>query len=82
MLRPYDIKKFYTDNWGSYARHIDDENCEIGKRNTQRIERRNLTIHTRIKRLALKTICFSKSEIMYHIVIDLFINFHEFGLIF
>ena len=80
MLSPYNIEKFYTDDWGSYARHIDDEKHEIGKRNTQRIERKNLTIPTRIKRLARKTICFSKSELMHDIVIGLFINFHEFGL--
>ena len=82
MLRPYNIKKFYTDDWGSYARHIDDEKHEIGKRNTQKIERKNLTICTCIKRIARKTICFSKSEIMHDIVIGLFINFHEFGLTF
>ena len=82
MLRPYNIKKFYTDDWGAYTRHIDDEKHEIGKRNTQRIERKNLTIRTRIKRLARKTICFSKSEIIHDIVIGLFINFHEFGLTF
>ena len=82
ILRPYGIKKFYTDNWNPYACHIDDGKHEIGKRNMQRVKRGNLTIRTRIKRLARKTICFSKSEIMHDIVIGLFINFHEFGLTF
>ena len=33
----------------------------VGKCNTQKIERKHLTLGTRIKRLARKTICFSKS---------------------
>ncbi|WP_298623241.1 IS1 family transposase, partial [uncultured Legionella sp.] len=32
-----------------------------------------------IKRLARKTICFSKSELMHDTVIGLFINRFEFG---
>ena len=47
-------------NWGAYSRHLDpDEHCP-GKRHTQKIERKHLTLRTRIKRLARKTICFSK----------------------
>jgi len=37
---------------------------EVGKRKTQKIERKHLRLRTRIKRLARKTICFSKSELM------------------
>lgn len=44
------------------------------------IERKHLTLRTRIKRLARKTICFSKSIEMHDIVIGLFINREEFGL--
>ncbi|ALA24882.1 IS1 transposase [Piscirickettsia salmonis] len=51
----------------------------IGKKNTQAIERKHLTLRTRIKRLARKTICFSKSEKMHDVVIGLFINKFEFG---
>ncbi|MBD2367916.1 transposase, partial [Leptolyngbya sp. FACHB-161] len=43
------------------------------------IERKHLTLRTRIKRLARKTICFSKTEKMHDTVIGLFINRHEFG---
>jgi len=39
-----------------------------------------LTLRTRIKRLARKTICFSKSPEMHDIVIGLFVNRYEFGL--
>ncbi|WP_018299231.1 IS1 family transposase, partial [Fangia hongkongensis] len=50
-----------------------------GKRNTQKIERKFLTFRTRIKRLARKSICFSKSEFMHDTVIGLYINRVEWG---
>jgi insertion element IS1 protein InsB len=53
---------------------------DTGKRNTQQIERKHLTLRTRLKRLVRKTICFSKSIEMHTIVIGLFINRYEFGL--
>src|SRR5919106_676471 len=40
----------------------------------QQIERKHLTLRTRIKRLARKTICFSKSPELHDIVIGLFVN--------
>ncbi|MBM0744689.1 hypothetical protein JOY44_24305 [Phormidium sp. CLA17] len=48
---------------------------------TQTIERKHLTLRTRIKRLARKTICFSKSIWLHDVVIGLFINRYEFGLL-
>lgn len=78
-LELFGIKKFFTDDWGAYDRHIPIEKHEVGKRNTQKIERKHLTLRTRIKRLARKTICFSKKEKMHDIVIGLFINRYEFG---
>ena len=71
---------FYTDWWGAYERHLPQEMHSIGKRNTQKIERKHLGLRTRIKRLTRKTICFSKSEVMHDLVIGLFINRYEFGL--
>ncbi len=50
-------------------------------RNTQKIERKHLTLRTRIKRLVRKTICFSKLKKMHDIVIGLFINRYEFGVL-
>jgi insertion element IS1 protein InsB len=47
---------------------------------TQAIERKHLTLRTRIKRLARKTICFSKPVSLHDVVIGLFINRYEFGL--
>lgn len=79
LLEPFGIRQFYTDGWGAYARHLEPETHNPGKRNTQRIERKHLNLRTRIKRLARKTICFSKSIRMHDIVIGLFINRYEFG---
>ena len=79
LLKPFGIRKFFTDDWGAYKRYLTPAQHEIGKRNTQQIERKHLTLRTRIKRLARKTICFSKKEIMHDIVIGIFINRYEFG---
>jgi IS1 family transposase len=78
LLEPFGIQRFYSDDWGAYERHIDNAEHCVGKRNTQKIERKHLTLRTRIKRLARKTICFSKLEEMHDIVIGLFINRYEF----
>ena len=81
LLKPFGITRFYTDDWGAYERHLPPEQQVVGKRNTQKIERKHLTLRTRIKRLARKTICFSKLEKMHDIVIGLFINRYEFGIL-
>jgi len=80
LLEPFNITMFYTDDWGSYERNLNPENHTVTKKNTQAIERKNLNFRTRIKRLARKTICFSRSVIMHDIVIGLVINILEFGL--
>ncbi|MDV2997989.1 MAG: hypothetical protein N4J56_007694 [Chroococcidiopsis sp. SAG 2025] len=81
LLEPFGIKQYCTDGWGAYERHLPAESHEIGKRKTQRIERKHLRLRTRIKRLVRKTICFSKTEEMHDIVIGLFINRYEFRLL-
>ena len=77
LLEPFGITRYYTDDWGAYERHLDSETHVIGKRNTQKIERKHLTLRTRIKRLARRTICFSKSQKMHDIVIGLFVNRYD-----
>lgn len=79
-LRPFGISRFYTDDAGVYSRHLASDSHEVGKQNTQKIERKHLTLRTRIKRLARKTICFSKSILMHDIVLGLFVNRYEFAL--
>jgi insertion element IS1 protein InsB len=80
LLKPFGIKKYCTDGWGTYERHLPVDKHEISKRKTQKIER-HLGLRRTIKRLARKTICFSKSEEMHDLVIGLLINRYEFGLL-
>jgi insertion element IS1 protein InsB len=80
LLVPFGIRRFYTDGWGAYRRHLDPRRHVVGKRRTQQLERKHLTLRTRIKRLVRKTICFSRSVLMHDIVIGLFINRFEFGV--
>lgn len=80
LLSPFGISRFYTDDWGAYERHLDTSKHEVGKRNTQKIENKHINLRTRIKRLARKTICFSKTSFMHDLVIGIFINRYEFGL--
>ena len=79
LLKPFGIKRFYSDDWGAYTRKIKNEEHIVSKKYTQKIERKHLTLRIRIKRLARKTICFSKIAQMHDIVIGLFINRYEFG---
>jgi len=79
-LEPFGITRFCTDQWGAYARHLAPEAHVPGKRNTQQIERKHLTVRPRIKRLARKTSCFSRSPEIHDMVIGLFVNRYEFGL--
>ena len=51
----------------------------MGKAHTQQSERKHLTVRTRLKRLARKTLCFSKSGFLPDTVIGLFVNRYEFG---
>jgi insertion element IS1 protein InsB len=81
LLEPFGMTRFYTDDWGAYERHLASEEHVVGKHYTQKIERKHLTLRTRIKRLVRKTICFSKLEKMHDIVIGLFINRYEFGVL-
>src|SRR2546421_165985 len=74
------MRRFYTDGWGAYTRHLDGEQHQVGKEHTQKIESKHINLRTRIKRLMRRTICFSKTTAMHDLVIGLFINRYEFGL--
>ena len=80
MLERFGIQRYYSDDWGVYERNLNPEQHEIGKKNTQKIKRKNLNFRTRIKRLARRTICFSKNAILHDTVIGLFINQEEFNI--
>jgi insertion element IS1 protein InsB len=80
LLIPFGISTFHTDDWGAYNRWLLPEQHVVSKKHTQTIERKHLTLRTRLKRLARKTICYSKCKRMHDIVVGLFINIEEFGL--
>jgi insertion element IS1 protein InsB len=46
QLKTFNVTRFYTDDWGAYNRHLEADKHEIGKRNTQKIERKNLNFRT------------------------------------
>ncbi|AHA64366.1 Transposase [Shigella dysenteriae 1617] len=77
-LTPFNIGMITSDDWGSYGREVPKDKHLTGKIFTQRIERNNLTLRTRIKRLARKTICFSRSVEIHEKVIGTFIEKHMF----
>lgn len=78
LLTPLSIGMITSDNWGSYAREVPKEKHLTGKIFTQRIERNNLTLRTRIRRLAHKMICFSRSIEVHEKVIGSFIEKYMF----
>ena len=73
------ITHVYSDNNFAYHDIISHKILKIGKNNTQKIERKHLTFRTCLKRLARKTICYSKSLEMHKILISLLINLLEFS---
>ncbi|MDQ5892415.1 MAG: insertion element protein InsB, partial [Pseudomonadota bacterium] len=72
-LTPFNIGMITRNEWGSDARKVPKDTHLTGKIFTQRIERNNLTLRTRIKRLARKTIGFAHSIELHEKVITAFI---------
>lgn len=75
-----EIEAIYSDDNYAYHDIIPKNILQTGKRNTQRIERKHLTFRTRLKCLARKTICYSKSLEMHKIKFSLLINHLEFNI--
>lgn len=78
MLIPFNIGMITSDGWGSYAREVPKDKHLTGKIFTQRNERNNLTQRTRLKRLARRTICFSRSVELHEKVLGAFIEKYMF----
>jgi len=72
------IDRLDTDEWKSYKSIRFTPIHRTSKAFTWRIERKNLDLRTRLKRLARRTICFSKSEFVHDAVIGRFINLYFF----
>lgn len=78
LLADFNINIVYSDNNYAYKSRITDSKVITGKRNTQRIERKHLSLRTWCSRLVRKGIRFSKSYLMHKVVVGLVINFHLF----
>ena len=44
LLEQFGIRRFYTDGWGTYRRYLDPHRQVVGKRRTQQLERKHLTL--------------------------------------
>ena len=73
------VSRWITDAWWAYFDCLDQSIRLESKALLQSLERKHLTLRTRIKRLARRTICFSKSILVHDTVIGLFINQFFFG---
>jgi insertion element IS1 protein InsB len=79
LLNPFGLVHCYTEAAGVYDRHLPATAHTVDKLHTQPLARKHLTLRTRLKRWARKTIGFSHSVFMHDPVIGLFVNRYEFG---
>ena len=79
LLSPFKINIVYSDDNFAYKNRIKESIVITGKKNTQRIERKHLSLRTWCSRLVRKCIRFSKSHLMHRIVVGLIINFRFFS---
>jgi IS1 family transposase/transposase-like protein len=78
LLKPFNIKVVYSDNNFAYQSRVTNSEVVTGKENTQKIERKHLSLRTWCSRLVRKGIRFSKDHRMHKIVVALVINFWFF----
>ncbi len=74
LLAPFNIHIVYSDANYAYQAHITKSDAVTGKRNTQRTERKHLSLRTWCSRLVRKGIRFSKTHQMHSIIVGLIIN--------
>lgn len=79
LLLPLNIGTVYSDGSYAYYERIDSEVLVVSKKNTQKIERKHLSLRTWCSRLVRKGIRFSKTEQMHKISVGLVINYWFFG---
>ena len=64
-LQGVEINFYCTDNWQAFAEVLPKEKHIVGKKYTKNIEGINTWFRTRLRRLARRTVCFSK-KLIYH----------------
>ena len=73
------VSGWITDAWWAYYDCLDQALRVEAKSLLQSLERKHLTLRTRLKRLTRRTICFSKSVVIHDTLIGLFINRYFFA---
>jgi insertion element IS1 protein InsB len=68
------VALWVTDAWWADVDRLPAEQRVEEKTRLQRLERKHLTLRTRLKRLTRQTICFSKKTFFHDGVIGLFIH--------
>ena len=74
------VAQWLTDAWGAYQVCLPAGQRQAGKKHLQRLERKLLTLRTRLKRLTRKTICFSKKQFFHDGLITLFISHRTYAV--
>lgn len=71
-LKLSEAKKIFTDRLKNYRYLIDEEIHSVKRFGTNHIERKNLSLRTHLKRLNRRTICFSKSLMVFMAVLKIY----------
>lgn len=71
-LKLSEAKKIFTDRLKNYRYLIDQKLHSVKRFGTNHIERKNLTLKTHLKRLNRRTICFSKSLVIFTAVLKIY----------
>jgi insertion element IS1 protein InsB len=79
LLKPLKLDTVYTDGNYAYYERFSPEVLTVTKKNTQKIERKHLSLRTWCARLVRRGISFSKTERTRKIVVFLVINVWFFG---
>ena len=79
LLSPLNIEKVYSDGNDAYVERFSAKVLVVSKKNTQKIERKHLSLRTWCSRLVRKGIRFSKTEQMHKIAVGLVMNVWFFG---
>jgi IS1 family transposase/transposase-like protein len=74
-LKLSEAKKIFTDRLKNYRYLLDQEMHSVKRFGTNHIERKNLTLRTHLKRLNRRTICFSKSLVIFTAVMKIYFWF-------
>lgn len=78
LLSQFNIAFYMTDAWPVYRTLLASTSHVISKKYTQRIERHTLNLRPHLKRLAHRTISFSKSEEIHDKVIAWYLTIHHY----